>query len=163
MDIVKHNHPALSTVSTPINPQFEHDRAEVLKWHREAYHLLLSEKTGVGLAANQTNNLKRMILIWPDRHRGQELPILMVNPEVFPRTRDHAEDEEGCLSYPGVRTPIRRFKNIEVQYLDQDLQPKMMNFSGWAARVVQHECDHLDGICRVGDAWRKREARKERP
>ena len=70
--------------------------------------------------------------------------LIMINPVLLSGDTPY-ETEEGCLSLDGVRkTP--RFKNIEVEYLDEDWNPHRQQFSGWTAQIVQHEMDHLAGI-----------------
>ena len=53
--------------------------------------------------------------------------------------------EEGCLSLDGVR-PCTRYKEIEVDYLDQNFKPQHGKYSGWTAQIIQHELDHVAGI-----------------
>ena len=55
------------------------------------------------------------------------------------------ETEEGCLSLDGVR-PCKRYKEIEVDYLDQDFKEQHGKYSGWTAQIIQHEIDHCKGI-----------------
>ena len=54
--------------------------------------------------------------------------------------------EEGCLSIPGIHEKVPREERIRIQYLDEDLQPHVEEYTGYMARVIQHEYDHLDGI-----------------
>ena len=53
--------------------------------------------------------------------------------------------EEGCLSLTGVRKTTR-YQNIEVEYYDSSWKKRRQNYSGWTAQIIQHECDHLEGI-----------------
>jgi peptide deformylase len=111
-------------------------------------------ENGVGLAAPQIGVLKRAVFIWPNRKGGEAL--FMLNPWIVHKGPVKATENEGCLSYPGVRCPVERFTVVRVRYVDEYFQTREQQFIYYAARVVQHELDHLDGICRVGEAWRIR-------
>ena len=94
----------------------------------------------VGMAANMIGVLKR-IIVFQDGARY----TVMLNPEIkwsSPKTYD---TEEGCLSHSGVK-PVTRHESIEVEYLDMKLKKCRRKYSGFAAQIIQHECDHLDGI-----------------
>ena len=56
-----------------------------------------------------------------------------------------AYTEEGCLSLTGTRK-TKRFREIELEYQDQDMKKHVQKFTGWTAQIIQHECDHLEGI-----------------
>ena len=70
--------------------------------------------------------------------------LIMINPVLLSGDTPY-ETEEGCLSLEGVRK-TSRFKNIEVEYLDEDWNKHRQQFSSWVAQIVQHEMDHLEGI-----------------
>ena len=93
----------------------------------------------VGMAANMIGEQKRMIIF--DDGQGQ---VIMINPVITSRHGKY-EAEEGCLSLIGTRKAIR-YKEIEVRYLGEDMKPKKGKFSGFTAQIIQHECDHLEGI-----------------
>ena len=93
----------------------------------------------VGMAANMIGVRKNIIIVnigFADQ--------IMINPVLLSKDTPY-ETEEGCLSLEGVRKTTR-FKNIEVEYLDEDWNPHRQQFSGWIAQIVQHEMDHLEGI-----------------
>ena len=93
----------------------------------------------VGMAANMIGVRKNIIIV-----NIGFADLIMINPVLLSGDTPY-ETEEGCLSLDGVRkTP--RFKNIEVEYLDEDWNPHRQQFSGWVAQIVQHEMDHLEGI-----------------
>jgi len=71
---------------------------------------------------------------------------VLVNPVLTPLGREMEEGWEGCLSVPGMRGLVPRFRRIEYQGFDQAGVPVHCSVNGFHARVVQHECDHLDGI-----------------
>ncbi|MBR7081760.1 MAG: peptide deformylase [Oscillospiraceae bacterium] len=90
----------------------------------------------VGMAANMIGVRKRAII--------SAMAGVMFNP-VITRKDSPYEAEEGCLSLEG-RRKTTRYKNIEVEYLDKSWKKQHRRFSGLAAQIIQHECDHLDGI-----------------
>ena len=69
----------------------------------------------------------------------------MINPVLFDLSEETSSMEEGCLSIPGVREPVTRPERIGVEYYDQDWNLVEEHLDGLAARIVQHENDHLDG------------------
>ena len=71
---------------------------------------------------------------------------VLINPIVKPLTKETEEDWEGCLSIPGMRGMVPRFSKIDYQGYDQYGNSINRNVDGFHARVVQHECDHLQGI-----------------
>ena len=93
----------------------------------------------VGMAANMIGYRKRIIIValgFAD--------MVMLNPVIVQRSGPY-ETEEGCLSLQGVRK-TKRFRKIRVKYLDEAFQPQTREFEGAVAQIIQHECDHLDGI-----------------
>lgn len=112
---------------------------------------LLRELKGAGLAAPQVGEAVRIIVvevrkneIFPDR---SESPLyVMINPEVTYTSDDKEAGWESCFSVPGLIGMVPRFKSISVQYTSTDGKQQEEKFEGYLARVIQHECDHLDGI-----------------
>lgn len=103
---------------------------------------------GVGLAAPQIGVNKRIIAVSLMRDGDDEnyRTIAMINPEIVEHAEETESDNEGCLSVPGEQGEVNRWKRIKVSYIDSSLRPQGMLLSGLAARIVQHEVDHLDGI-----------------
>jgi peptide deformylase len=100
----------------------------------------LHTEDGVGLAAPQVGVLRRIAVVEYD-----EKSYELINPRILSATGELIE-EEGCLSVPGVRGPVKRPENITVVYLDRKGKRKKVEVSGIMARVFCHEIDHLDGI-----------------
>jgi len=106
---------------------------------------------GVGLAAPQIGVGLRVVIFgmrhnprYPD---AEPVPdTVLLNPLITPLGDDTEEDWEGCLSVPGMRGMVPRFKNVRYQGCDEYGALIDRTVSGFHARVVQHECDHLDGI-----------------
>ena len=93
----------------------------------------------VGMAANMIGMKKAIIVV-----AAGPFQFAMINPKITKKTGAF-ETEEGCLSLDGVR-PCTRYKEIEVDYLDQNFKPQHGKYSGWIAQIIQHEIDHIAGI-----------------
>jgi len=93
----------------------------------------------VGMAANMIGVSKRIIVV----NMGF-MNMIMFNP-VITKKSGAFETEEGCLSLEGVRKTTR-YKDIEVEFEDMSFNRQKQKFSGWTAQIIQHECDHLEGI-----------------
>ena len=109
------------------------------------------EADGAGLAANQIGVLKRVVLFGFDKNprypNREPIPMtILVNPEIQPIGKDIEEDWEGCLSVPRMRGWVPRYRQIVYRGYDPSGQEIEREVEGFHARVVQHECDHLDGV-----------------
>jgi len=125
------------------------------------------EAHGVGLAAPQIGRAVRLFvmdsapMLGPDEDDDddepvevaaadeiQETPIkrAFINPQMVSETGTPWGFEEGCLSIPGVRELVQRCPNIVLRYEDENRQVHEEGFSGMAARIIQHEYDHLEGV-----------------
>lgn len=109
---------------------------------------------GVGLAAPQIGVGKR-IFVWSYDDQD-EAPArgVAINPELWlspisPDEPDELADVEGCLSFPGERFPLRRADRVILRAVDEHNQPFEYELSGWFARIMQHEFDHLNGLLYV--------------
>ena len=97
---------------------------------------------GIGLAAIQVNEARRVIVVDTTEDRSQ--PLALVNPEIL--SKDGVEEmDEGCLSVPGVYETVQRAERIRVRALDRSGEPFEMDCDGLLAVCIQHEIDHLDG------------------
>ena len=93
----------------------------------------------VGMAANMIGYRKRIIIV-----AAGFVDIVMINPVITVKSEPY-ETEEGCLSLQGTRKTTR-YKTITVDYLDKKFEKHTQSFSGYIAQIIQHECDHLEGI-----------------
>ena len=93
----------------------------------------------VGMAANMIGYRKRVIIVATGL-----ADIVMINPVITDKSEPY-ETEEGCLSLPGTRKTTR-YKRITVRFLDKKFEEHTQTFSGYIAQIIQHECDHLEGI-----------------
>jgi len=106
------------------------------------------EYHGVGLAAPQIHEGLRLFVAALDvDEEGQPAePVVMINPEIVPVGNDTVEDWEGCLSIPDVRGLVPRAREIKVRAYDRHGERVEIEAHDYAARVIQHETDHLDGV-----------------
>jgi peptide deformylase len=105
---------------------------------------------GVGLAAPQVGHAIRLLVIDADGISAdyaecKHFKRVMINPEIIENSKETISLEEGCLSFPGIHEKVARFADIRVRYRDEHYAEKEETLAGFAARVVQHECEHLDG------------------
>ena len=122
-------------------------------------HETLRDAPGVGLAAPQIGESIQLAIIEDlEEYSGyltqQQLeerdrrPVpfhVIVNPKLTPIGTDDVEFFEGCLSVSGFTALVPRYRNVEVQCLDENGTPRTIHASGWYARILQHEIDHLNG------------------
>lgn len=114
-------------------------------------HATLVDSNGVGIAAPQIGESVRIIIVasrpnarYPNAPRME--PVIMVNP-VYRISDPHQDkDWEGCLSIPGIRAMVPRYRAVQVTYLDQAGRNNTLALNGFVARVFQHEYDHLQGL-----------------
>lgn len=112
------------------------------------------EAEGVGLAAPQIGESIRMFVAdgspFGEGEDGDpdclDFKRVMINPVIFEFSKETNVMEEGCLSIPGIREEVERPVSIKIEYFDEKWELVEEDLSGIAARIVQHEYDHLDGI-----------------
>ena len=108
---------------------------------------------GVGIAAPQVGIMRRMFIADPEPGRV----YYMINPEILEQSGSQTGDE-GCLSVPGMIGTVERPDYIKIRALDINGAEQVYEFSGFDARVMCHEYDHLDGILYIDKAENIREA-----
>lgn len=123
----------------------------------ELYRLLqdmedtMTAANGAGLAAPQIGENRQVVIfgsgqINPRYPDAPPVPrTVLINPVITPLGLEEEEDWEGCLSVPGLRGKVPRYKRIRYQGFDALGAPILREVEGFHARVVQHECDHLQG------------------
>lgn len=146
-EVIKIGNPLLLQVSEPVtnfnSPELEALISDMFD--------TMADLNGAGLAAPQIGVLKRVVIFgieenprYPD---AEPVPAtILINPVIKPLGRATEDDWEGCLSVPDMRGLVPRYSRIRYSGVDQFGQPIDRKVSGFHARVVQHECDHLDGI-----------------
>tara|TARA_B100000427_G_scaffold329507_1_gene346019 strand:+ start:1965 stop:2540 length:576 start_codon:yes stop_codon:yes gene_type:complete len=112
------------------------------------------EANGVGLAAPQIGmSIRLFVADGSPFGEGEDgcpdclgFKRVMINPVIFDSSEEKCVMEEGCLSIPGIREEVERPVSIKIEYYDENWELKEESLSGIAARIVQHEYDHLEGI-----------------
>jgi len=149
-NIVIQGEPVLHRRATEVAPDFLRT-PEFQRLISDMIETMYAAK-GVGIAAPQIGVGQRLFIA-----ESPDGPMALVNPVFTSKSRQRYQDEEGCLSVPGEFLPIYRHRSVEVEALTVDGKPVAFKASGFFARVLQHEMDHLDGILIVD---RSREAKK---
>ena len=106
---------------------------------------------GVGIAAPQVSQPYRLFIVasrpnprYPNAPSME--PTAMINPRILSHSDQTVKDWEGCLSIPGIRGLVPRYREIEVEYTDREGKRQHQELKDFVARIFQHELDHLDGI-----------------
>lgn len=111
----------------------------------------VKKSNGVGLAAPQIFISKQiMIISSKPNNRYPHAPYMkdtvIINPKIIKTSKGKTTDWEGCLSIPGIRAKVPRFNKIKIQYQTREGEIERKTFTGFIARVFQHEYDHLIGL-----------------
>jgi len=150
LKIARMGHPVLKARAEPVGDVESEQIQQLVRDMLET----LEDVGGIGLAAPQVHVSKRIVIFYvPGSRRAasgepaEDIPLtVLVNPEIEPLSEDKISGMEACLSLPGLAGAVPRWSHIRYRALD--LQGRMFEreAKGYHARVVQHECDHLDGI-----------------
>lgn len=141
MRIIEYPHPTLRHESKPL----KRVDAELIEIVREMFVLMYANK-GIGLAANQVDLPYRLFIVnlTGDAEQPDQQHVFL-NPVLSGR-KGSKEDEEGCLSIPGLYGQVKRPEKITLNAFTLQGEEIAAELSGMFARVVQHEVDHLDGV-----------------
>ena len=149
-DIVRLGHPVLRSVAQPVTREaLTGSGMQILI---DSMVQAMREAGGVGLAAPQLGEALQLFVYEVAREDGDggsidEIPLrVVVNPMVEPEAGELVYDWEGCLSIPGLRGLVPRYPQVRVRGLDRLGQPQDFLASGFEARIIQHEFDHLNGV-----------------
>ncbi len=141
MRIIEYPHPTLRHVSRPL----KRVDAELRRMVAEMFDLMYEAK-GIGLAANQVDLPYRLFVVNLEGDpAAKDQEMVFINP-VLSKPKGQAEQEEGCLSLPGLYAPVVRPETVTVQAYNLAGELYHQEVSGMLARCIQHETDHLDGI-----------------
>lgn len=137
-------HPVLRKVAAPV-PESKIKTPEFQQFLRDMTETMF-EYDGLGLAAPQVHeSIQVVVMVW-DFDEGKEATLrYLINPEIKTLTEEISGYWEGCLSVPGLRGFVERPNKISVKALDQKGEKIDFTAEGFAATVIQHECDHLKG------------------
>ena len=149
LKIARMGHPVLRGIAAPV------DDATAPEIQRLIDDMIdtVADLGAAGLAAPQVHVPLRLVLFQVPATRvtgrpgdtARELSVL-INPQITPLSDETERGWEGCLSVPGMRGAVPRWTHIRYTGMDRDGSPIDRTVAGFHARVVQHECDHLDGI-----------------
>ncbi|SCA55736.1 Peptide deformylase 2 [Candidatus Terasakiella magnetica] len=149
LKIARMGHPVLKTIAAPVEdptaPEIEHLVSDMIETMEDA--------TGAGLAAPQVHVPLRVVIFHVPRGRDvaesseDEIGLtVLINPEIEPMGEEKEAGYEGCLSIPTMTGKVSRYSKIKYRGYGLDGELIEREATGFHARVVQHECDHLDGI-----------------
>lgn len=158
MRIIEYPHPTLRYVSRPL----KRVDAELRRMVAEMFDLMYEAK-GIGLAANQVDLPYRLFVVNLEGDpAAKDEEMVFINP-VLSKHKGQAEQEEGCLSLPGLYAPVVRPETVTVQAYNLAGELYHQEVSGMLARCIQHETDHLDGILFIDrlDPAARKQAMKE--
>jgi peptide deformylase len=149
LKIARMGHPVLRRAADPVADPTAPEIRRLIRDMMET----LEDIGGAGLAAPQVHVPLRVVIFQVPAARltgmtldtAQPLTVL-INPVITPESDDKALGWEGCLSVPGLRGAVPRWTRIRYAGLDAEGAPVERLVEGFHARVVQHECDHLDGV-----------------
>mmetsp|Transcript_20144 Transcript_20144/g.42176 ORF Transcript_20144/g.42176 Transcript_20144/m.42176 type:complete len:274 (-) Transcript_20144:31-852(-) len=146
--IVKYPHPSLRELNAEVTED-ELSSGSISTLAKEMF-MVMYAANGVGLAAPQVGVNKRVMVYNPsgDKKKWMEETVF-VNPRVTATSDSRGVEEEGCLSFPGMQGKVERPKWIKVEGLNIKGKKLKKKFTGFEARVFQHEYDHLDGVCYI--------------
>ena len=146
-EVLRMGHPALARVARPVERFGTAELEELVRDMKDT----MAHENGAGLAAPQIGEGLRVVIFgvtanprYPD---AEEVPFtVLVNPVITFLTEETEDGWEGCLSVPGLRGVVPRRTRLRYRGFDERGNPVERAADGFHARVVQHECDHLDGI-----------------
>ena len=141
--------PILNKISTEVDIRnINSDILEII----EDLKATLEYGTGLGIAAPQIGVNKKIIVVGAKKENikyddAEDIPITaMINPTWKKLSEDTDIQYEGCMSVPAIRGKVERYKNIELTYYNENGEKIIKQLNGFFARLIQHECDHLEGI-----------------
>ncbi|MBD5319699.1 MAG: peptide deformylase [Bacteroides sp.] len=145
LPVYLYGHPVLRKVSEPVTP----DYPDLQKLIADMYETMYTSE-GVGLAAPQIGRNDRIVVIdaspvGDSYEECRDRKMTLINPEIEILDDEPVTRYEGCLSLPGLSEKVKRVEKIRLRWVDENFQEHDEIISGFLARIVQHECDHLEG------------------
>lgn len=145
LPVYLYGHPVLRRKSDDITPDYPELKTLIDNMFETMY-----ASEGVGLAAPQIGRNDRIVVIDADIVSENHPECAgwkhaLINPIVEILDGERCSRDEGCLSLPGLSESVPRVEHIRLSWVDADFQPHEEEISGFLARIVQHECDHLEG------------------
>ncbi|MHA2377219.1 MAG: peptide deformylase [Candidatus Thorarchaeota archaeon] len=165
-EILLLGNPKLHEISRPITrdeldsiPSIIEDLHDTLMSFREKYGAgraiaapqigeIFREKYGAGraIAAPQIGEMKKIVYMHIDQ------PTILINPEISNKSTEMMELWDDCMSFPDLYVKVKRHKTCQIEYLDIDWNRKSQQLQGDLSELLQHECDHLEGVLAVSRA-----------
>ena len=142
--IVAYGDPVLRKVAQPI----ERDSVDIQQLSEDMFETMY-DAAGVGLAAPQIGKSIRLFVVDGapmDDENLKDFKKVFINPELLEEEGKEWSYEEGCLSIPTVRADVYRPEKVTIRYVDLDWNEHTETYDGMAARIIQHEYDHLEGV-----------------
>lgn len=140
-EIWKLGNPKLYEVSAEVTAE---DAPLIAGWITDLHDTLMEYRrvygAGRAVAAPQIGVQKRLIYLYDNR------PCVFINPALTFPDDEKQELMDDCMSFPGLMVRVSRYRRADIRYLDADLQPRTMHLEDDDSELLQHECDHLDGI-----------------
>lgn len=145
LPIYIYGHPVLRAENAKVSPDYPGLQELIANMKETMYHT-----NGIGIAAPQVGVNARIVYIDVDV-LAEDFPelkgvnMVLINPEItIDETASSTTREEGCLSVPGVHENVQRVEKIHIRWQDENFVEHEQDIEGYLARVIQHECDHLD-------------------
>ncbi|MDO4695483.1 peptide deformylase [Porphyromonas sp.] len=144
LPIYLYGHPILREETIEIDAKYP----DLKKLIEDMYETMYDAE-GIGLAAPQIGKAIRLMVIdadvlAEDFPECKDFKKVFINPKITKHNDEEVSLNEGCLSIPGIQEKVSRPTEITVEYLDEELQPQTIDLTGFAARVFQHEFDHIE-------------------
>lgn len=147
-EVLRMGHPILHQIARPVGDANTAEIQQLIHDLRDT----MRARNGAGLAAPQIGQSVQVVIYGTGlpnpRYPGAPIiaETVLINPSLEPIGTEVESGWEGCLSVPGLRGEVRRWKQLRIQALDSSGQEFERVVEGFEARVIQHECDHLNGI-----------------
>jgi len=149
LPIVAYGDPVLKKRADEVKHDDEHLQKLIVDMFDTMYNA-----SGVGLAAPQINKSIRLFIVdgssfaeddEPETHYMRDFVHTFINPKIIEEKGTEWGFNEGCLSIPGIREEVFRKEEVKIHYFDENFKEHTKTFHGFAARIIQHEYDHIEG------------------
>jgi peptide deformylase len=146
LSIVGYGHPVLKKKAENIDAQYPELQGLIADMWETMYNA-----SGVGLAAPQIGHAIRLFVVdaspfAEDEPAVKDFKKVFINPQIVEEKGEEWFFNEGCLSFPDLRADVARKAIVRMTYQNENFEPQEGVFSGIAARIIQHEYDHIEGI-----------------
>lgn len=147
LEIARFGNPILREIAQPLTEVTDRETQRLI----DSLMATAESANGVGIAAPQVSQSRRLFVVasrpnprYPNAPSME--PTAMINPQILTHSTEQVKGWEGCLSVPGWRGLVPRYRAIEVEYRDRHGQLHCQELTDFVARIFQHELDHLNGI-----------------